>query len=73
MNFHEPLEIKSDFQRPSSSESPLLIWSFWTKFGNSDFGWQQKIGPLSYRRAPHVEAWPFVTQVSGVQGARGQK
>ena len=24
MNFHEPLEIKSDFQQPSSSESPLL-------------------------------------------------
>ena len=23
MNFHEPLEIKSNFQRPSSSESPL--------------------------------------------------
>ena len=23
MNFHEPLEIKCDFQRPSSSDSPL--------------------------------------------------
>ena len=25
MNFHEPLEIKCDFQRPSSSDSPLLM------------------------------------------------
>ena len=24
MNFHEPLEIKCNFQRPSSSDSPLL-------------------------------------------------
>jgi hypothetical protein len=23
MNFHEPLEIKCNFQRPSSSDSPL--------------------------------------------------
>ena len=24
MNFHEPLEIKCNFQRPSSSDSPLI-------------------------------------------------
>ena len=26
MNFHEPLEIKCNFQRPSSSDSPLLLF-----------------------------------------------
>ena len=26
MNFHEPLEIKSNFQQPSSSESPLTLF-----------------------------------------------
>ena len=27
MNFHEPLETKCNFQRPSSSDSPLNGWS----------------------------------------------
>ena len=30
MNFHEPLEIKCNFQQPSSSDSPLLpLWKIW--------------------------------------------
>ena len=28
MNFHEPLEIKCNFQQPSSSDSPLLLLRF---------------------------------------------
>ena len=28
MNFHEPLEIKCNFQRPSSSDSPLYHFNF---------------------------------------------
>ena len=33
MNFHEPLEIKCNFQQPSSSESPLLkIFAILPKF-----------------------------------------
>ena len=28
MNFHEPLEIKSNFQQPSSSDSPLMSGTY---------------------------------------------
>ena len=29
MNFHEPLEIKCNFQRPSSSDSPDKVTALW--------------------------------------------
>ena len=33
MNFHEPLEIKCNFQRPSSSDSPLLTFDKYRSSG----------------------------------------
>ena len=32
MNFHEPLEIKCNFQQPSSSDSPLIVMGFVATF-----------------------------------------